>query len=174
MKTIRKGGLTMEKRVSDSDIYFLREAISCAKRNPLHPYGALITLDEKEVIYTSVNESHHNPLLHGEMSVLNKLFSGTYSSVSRNRLALYTTAEPCPMCASAIYWANINKVVYGSSIPFLHNLFNRQITIRAKDIFDKTPSHYKIELIGSVLESECDELFMHSLTLKEDGRGAAT
>ena len=52
MKTIRNRGLTMEKRVSDSDIYFLREAISCAKKNPLHPYGALITLDEKKGFIT--------------------------------------------------------------------------------------------------------------------------
>ncbi|OCH99050.1 tRNA-specific adenosine deaminase [Legionella jamestowniensis] len=147
--------------------HFMAKTIEIAKANPATPYGAIIVYDDKEILLESVNSAHNNPLMHGELSVLYRLFDNGFHG-DRGKLSLYTTAEPCPMCAAAIYWAMIPKVVYGSSIPFLHELFGRQIHIRAKDVLSKTPRFYDCELISGINEDECNILFMTAKKLREE------
>lgn len=146
---------------------FMNEAIKTASSNPIAPYGAIIVYDDRKIILRSVNSAHHNPIMHGELSLIHSLFSDQSVKKDVNKLSLYTTAEPCPMCAAAIYWANIPKVVYGSSIPFLHDLFGRQIQVRAEDIFSNAPNFYTCELIGGILEEECNQLFFQAKHLRE-------
>ena len=50
------------------------------------------------------------------------------------QLEIYTTAEPCSMCMSAIAWSGFGKVVWGTSIPFLVSQGIRQIDVRAATI----------------------------------------
>jgi len=71
---------------------------------------------------------------------------------------LYTTAEPCPMCQSAIAWAGISNVYYGTSIPYLQQRNWWQINIRALEVAAQTPFR-QCRVIGGVLESECNALF---------------
>ncbi len=104
-------------------------------------------------------------LMHGELSVIHRLFSNGFDG-DRSKLRLYSTAEPCPMCAAAAYWAMIPKIVYGSSISFLHDLFGRQIQIGAKEILSNTPSFYEVELVGGVMEGECNDLFLKAKQLQ--------
>ena len=137
------------------------ETIKAASNNLAAPYAAIIVYDDSDILARSFNRAHKNPLMHGELSVINDLFNNGFSG-DRNKLSLYTTAEPCTMCASAIYWSMIPKVVYGSSIPFLNDLFGRQITIRAEEIFSKTPDFYKCHLIGGIMEDECNNLFTNA------------
>ena len=155
----------MNKTVYD----FMAATIDIARANPMAPYGAMIVYDDKEILLTSVNSAHNHPLMHGELSVINDLFnSGFNQDVSK--LSLYTTAEPCPMCAAAIYWAMIPKVIYGTSIAFLHELFGRQIQVNAKDILSKTPDFYNCHLVGGIMEEECDQLFITAKKLREGAR----
>jgi tRNA(adenine34) deaminase len=112
--------------------HFMQKTIQMASHNPRAPYASIIVYDNQDVLCQSVNDAHHHPLMHGELSAIYALFFEGFNG-DLSKLALYTTAEPCPMCASAIYWANIPKIIYGTSIPFLHNLFNRQIQIRAQE-----------------------------------------
>lgn len=147
-------------------IEFMKKTIEIAKLNPSAPYGAIIVYDNQEILFKSVNSSHLNPIMHGELSVINNLFDSGFNK-DRNKLSLYTTAEPCPMCASAIYWAMIPKVIYGSSIPFLNDLFGRQINIRAAEIFSSTPKFYQCNLIERVMEKECNQLFIDAKNLNQ-------
>lgn len=151
----------MDKYIND----FMAATIEIAASNPIAPYGAIIVYDDKEILLKSVNSAHHHPLMHGELSVIHTLFSNGFDG-DRNKLSLYTTAEPCPMCAAAIYWAMIPKVVYGSSIAFLHELFGRQIQVGAEEILSKTPDFYSCHLIGGVMEDECDNLFTNAKKLR--------
>lgn len=105
-------------------------------------------------------------LMHGELSVIHTLFNNGFDGGS-SKLSIYTTAEPCPMCAAAIYWAMIPKVIYGTSIPFLHELFGRQIQVGAEEIFSKTPEFYQCHLIGGVMQKECDQLFVEAKRLRD-------
>lgn len=152
----------MDKHIYD----FMAATIEVAAENPIAPYGAIIVYDDKEILLKSVNSAHHHPLMHGELSVIHTLFSNGFDGDVR-KLSLYTTAEPCPMCAAAIYWAMIPKVVYGSSIAFLHDLFGRQIQVGAETILSKTPDFYNCHLIGGVMETECNQLFVEAKRLRE-------
>ena len=129
------------------------------------PYGSIIVYNDKEILLKSVNSAHSNPLMHGELSVINTLFNNGFNG-DVTKLSLYTTAEPCPMCAAAIYWAMIPKVVYGSSIAFLHELFGRQIQVGAEEILSKTPDFYSCQLIGGVMLDECNQLFIAAKKLR--------
>jgi tRNA(Arg) A34 adenosine deaminase TadA len=165
MKTIsRQKSETMNEYIYD----FMTATIEIAASNPIAPYGSIIVYDNKEILLKSVNTAHHHPLMHGELSVIHTLFSDGFSD-DVNKLSLYTTAEPCPMCAAAIYWAMRPKVIYGTSITFLHELFGRQIQIGAKEVLLKTPSFYSCNLIGGVMEKECNSLFIEAKRLRTNG-----
>lgn len=150
----------MNTKITPSiNIEFMRDTIKIAMQNPVAPYGTIIVYDGLEILISSVNESNNNPLMHGELAAIHKLFENGFQG-DRNKLSLYTTAEPCPMCASAIYWSGIPNVIFGSSIPFLNKLFGRQINIRAAEIFANAPNFYTCSLIGGIMENECNNLFI--------------
>lgn len=150
----------------DKTLYdFMSATIEVAASNPTAPYGAIIVYDNKDILLKSVNSTQNHPLMHGELSVIHTLFNNGFNG-DCSKLSLYTTAEPCPMCAAAIYWAMIPKVVYGSSIAFLHELFGRQIQLSAEEIFSKTPDFYNVNLIGGVMEEECNQLFSAAKKLR--------
>lgn len=145
---------------------FMSKAVHIGSSNPRAPYGAVLVYNDTDVLLTSVNSTQNNPLMHGELSVIYNLFNDGFKGDIK-KLSLYTTAEPCPMCAAAIYWAMIPKVVYGTSISFLHHLFGRQIQISAKEVLSKTPDFYHCDLIGGILENECNSLFIEAKRLRE-------
>jgi tRNA(Arg) A34 adenosine deaminase TadA len=62
------------------------------------------------------------------------------------------------MCQSAVLWAGIATVVYGTSIPTLRALGWPQIDLRAEEVVRRAPFR-TCRLIGGVCESECDALF---------------
>lgn len=75
-------------------------------------------------------------------------------------LTLYTNAESCPMCASAIRWAGFKEYVYGTSIDTLVEKGWRQIRIGSRDVFSRSSSlPHQTRLIGAVLENETDVFF---------------
>lgn len=63
----------------------------------------------------------------------------------------------CPMRAAACCWAEVRRIVYGVSIPWLAKRGWRQIALRATDVF--AAARQPVELAGSVLEDECARLF---------------
>jgi tRNA(Arg) A34 adenosine deaminase TadA len=152
----------MIKNIND----FMLHTIKVAEQNPMAPYGAIIVYDDIEILLESVNSTDNNPLMHGELSVIHRLFENGFEG-EPNKLSLYTTAEPCPMCASAIYWSMIPKIFYGSSIPFLDDLFGRQIRIRAAEVFSNTPDFYSCDLNGGILENECNDLFLKAKKIRD-------
>lgn len=151
----------MDKYIFD----FMAATIEIAASNSIAPFGAIIVYDNKDILLKSVNSAHHHPLMHGELSVIHTLFNNGFNG-DVSKLSLYTTAEPCPMCAAAIYWAMIPKVIYGTSILFLHELFGRQIQISAGEVFSKTPDFYSCHLIGGVMEDKCNQLFIEAKKLR--------
>ena len=71
---------------------------------------------------------------------------------------LYTTGEPCPMCMSAIVWAGVGGVVWGTSIEQLRQFGINQILVPATTVIGASP-FYQGGILGHVLQAETDALF---------------
>ena len=138
--------------------FFMRRAIELALNVPNVPFGALIiNRDTNEILAEGWNKTNINPTWHGEIDAINQLVL-RQESLDASKLVLYTTAEPCPMCQAAILWAGIGMVVFGTSIRFLQNNGWHQIDIHADEVVRRSP-HWSCELIGGVLEKDCNALF---------------
>ncbi len=123
------------------------------------PFGAVI-VDRRsgDVVCRGGNESHTgNRILHGEIVAITNC-AAIRPAVDWEHLSLYTTAEPCPMCASAIVWSQIPEVIYGTSITTLVQLGLNQIHLTSPAIAAAAP-FYAGAIIGGILETETDEVF---------------
>ena len=137
---------------------YIRRAIELAGNVPELPFGAVIVdQTSNNILAEGWNKSSVNPTWHGEIDAINQMAESVRDWKER-RLALYTTAEPCPMCQGAIHWTGIDTVVFGSSIRFLQQLGWKQIDILAQAVADRTPFH-DCTVIGGILEDECNALF---------------
>lgn len=99
---------------------FMKEAIREAEKgiDNSHggPFGSVIVKDNK-IIARGHNEviKNNDPTCHGEMQAIRKACK-KLKTFDLSGCEIYTTGEPCPMCLSAILWANISKVYYGCNI----------------------------------------------------------
>lgn len=139
-------------------IPYMERAIEIARSNPRHPFGAIL-VDSKSgaIVSEGINRSEFNPIWHGEIVAIES--AGRFAErFSWQNLRLYSTAEPCPMCQSAILWSGIGHVFYGTSIPQLVEMGWRQPDLRASDVIDGW-QHTSCDLTGGLLEDRCTALF---------------
>jgi tRNA(adenine34) deaminase len=140
---------------------FMRLAITKGMVNPSFPFGTVIVrASDLTVMASGVNTTRRNPTFHGEIDAIND-YVRQYGSEGWDRMILYTTGEPCPMCMSAIVWAGVGAVVFGTSIATLARIGFRQIDIGAASVARAAP-FYRGSLVGAVLASETDRLFAAS------------
>lgn len=136
----------------------MRVAFAVAKANAFYPFGAVIIgAADRAVLAEGVNNSKTNPILHGEIVAINNYVT-RHANQGWSEGILYTTGEPCPMCMSAIVWAGIGGVVYGSSISTLAQAGIAQIMIDAGTVRAAAP-FYRGQIMGGVLRAETDALF---------------
>lgn len=97
--------------------FYLRRAIEIsrqARREGNTPFGALLVDSSGEIIMEQPNIEITEKICTGHAEcTLAARASHQYTKEFLWGCTLYTTAEPCAMCAGAIYWANIGRVVYG-------------------------------------------------------------
>jgi len=137
---------------------FMRRAITLALKTPELPFGAVIVnRTTGEIVAEGYNQSALNPTFHGEIVAINRC-AELHHPADWSEFDLYTTAEPCPMCQSAIIWAGIACVYYGTSIPYLQKHNWRQINIRASTVIAQT-AFRNSAVVGGILEAECNTLF---------------
>ena len=120
------------------------------------PFGCVIVRDG-EIVGQGHNEvvKRHDPTCHGEIMAIRNACEklGTHDLKG---CQLYTTAEPCPMCAGAIMWANIQKVYYGCNI----NDTDR-IGFRDKVFYEAPP-----DISEELHREECIEVFAEYQSIK--------
>jgi tRNA(adenine34) deaminase len=139
--------------------HFMRRAIDVAQRNRDAPFGAiLVDRDIGEILAEGVNDARRNPILHGEIAAILRCVEAQPGAVW-SRLALYTTAEPCPMCSSAILWAGIPHLIFGTSANTLRRLGRPHIRIGAEEVAQRSTLG-NLVITGGVLEKECDALYV--------------
>lgn len=138
---------------------YMHRAISLGRMAPQRPFGALL-VDRITgvVIAEGFNRTNEHPLWHGEIDAINRCIADR-PGVDWGKLLLYSTAEPCPMCMSALAWVGVAGVVFGSSIEFLSKQSWWQIEIPAAYVAEKTLFR-TCEVLGGILEADCNELFL--------------
>ena len=111
------------------------------------PIGAVIVCRDTIIARAHNLVEHLNDVTaHAEMQAITAA-AGTLGGKYLNDCTLYVTVEPCPMCAGAIGWAQIPRVVYGASDEK-----------RGYRRFAPNVLHPKATAIGGVLEEECRTL----------------
>jgi tRNA(Arg) A34 adenosine deaminase TadA len=136
----------------------MRLAIAEARGNPAFPFGAVILrAADRHVMATGVNKGRANPTFHGEIVAIND-YVARHGNRGWDEAILYTTGEPCPMCMSAMVWAAMGGVVWGTSVEQLRQFGINQILIPATTVIGASP-FYHGEILGHVLQAETDALF---------------
>lgn len=137
---------------------FMRQALAQARKNEAAPFGAVIVeREDGRVLAAAVNASHESPILHGETAAIDRC-ARDHLDVRWKGTTLYTTAEPCPMCAAAIAWTGIDEVVIGTSIDTIARLGMDQIRLACADVLRAAP-FYRGRLVTGVLCEETDRLY---------------
>ena len=147
---------------------FMRLAIEQARRNPEWPFGAVI-VDTRTgaVLGSGVNAGADSPVLHGEVVAMND-FVRRHGNPGWADTTLYTTGEPCSMCMSAMAWANLRRVVCGSSIDEIRRTDINQIALSAREEAASARSFYTPELLlGGVLADHTNRLFQEARRLRQ-------
>ena len=101
-----------------TDEYFMKKALQEAEMafdKDEIPVGAIIVIDNKIIARShNLTELLHDVTAHAEMQSITaaaNFLGGKYLM----GCTLYVTLEPCQMCAGALYWSQISKIVYGAS-----------------------------------------------------------
>ena len=126
------------------------------KNNDFIPYGAAI-YDENNTCLVSVTGNAQTPINHAEINAIQKC-AVAFPNAKWNTLTLYSTGEPCCMCAAACCWSNLKEVIYATDIPFMIELWGIESTIRAEDIIKSYPK--QPTLIEHVCKHESDKMFL--------------
>jgi tRNA(Arg) A34 adenosine deaminase TadA len=140
---------------------FLRRSFAVAQRargHGNHPFGAILVSAAGEVLIETENGFLPDRDMTGHAERL--LATQASKQFGRDVLAsatLYSSAEPCAMCAGAIYWAGIGRVVYGLSERRLKELTgdhaeNPTLDLPCRAVF--AAGQRKVEVIGPMLEAE--------------------
>ena len=132
-----------------TDEYFMKKALQEAEmafEKDEIPVGALIVIDNKVIARGhNLTEMLNDVTAHAEMQAITaaaNFLGGKYLT----GCTLYVTLEPCQMCAGALYWSQISKIVYGASDE------NRGFTTMG------TQLHPKTTVVRGVLSNEASEL----------------
>ncbi|MFI2238651.1 nucleoside deaminase [Streptomyces chrestomyceticus] len=146
---------------------FMMSAIEQARRNPAYPFGAVIVRTfTGEVLARGVNSSAEHPVLHGEVVAMTD-YVRRHGNRGWSETTLYTTGEPCPICASAAVWAGVRRVVWGSSIEEIERTGIGQIGLPLREVVSRARAFYTPDLLlGGVLRGRTNRLFREAQRLR--------
>lgn len=145
--------------------FFLRRAFAVARQaraKQNHPFGAILVGAEGRELLSCENGYWPDRDMTGHAErLLATLASRTLEPGMLARCSLYSSAEPCAMCAGAIYWVGIGRVVYGLSERRLRSITgnhaeNPTLDLPCRTIF--AAGQRSTQVIGPILEEEAAAL----------------
>jgi tRNA(Arg) A34 adenosine deaminase TadA len=151
--------------LADADAHFLRLSFAAARRavtHGNHPFGAVLVDAQRNVLLEA--ENGYMPARDGTAHAERLLATKACTTFAADVLAtatLYSSAEPCAMCAGAIYWASIGRVVYGLSEARLRGVTgnhpeNPTLDLPCRDVFRS--GQRATQVVGPLLEDEAEAL----------------
>lgn len=152
----------MQATPSDRDLHYLRRAIALSvesKAGGRHPFGALIVDDGGDVLAAAGNAfgwPGGDATGHAELIAVREA-SRRFPPQRLAQATLYSSAEPCAMCAGAVYWSGIARLVYALSEARLLALTgshpeNPTLALPCREVFAR--GQRPILVLGPVLEDE--------------------
>lgn len=135
-----------------NDEYYMQIALSEAKEAFLKdeiPIGAVVVANDRIIAKThNLTEHLHDVTAHAEMQAITAAANAIGGKYLKN-CTLYLTIEPCQMCAGALYWSQISKIVVGARDN------KRGFETMGGQL------HPKTEVIYGVMEDECKQLMLN-------------
>jgi tRNA(Arg) A34 adenosine deaminase TadA len=147
-------------RVTDDDRCLLAaiELAGKARDNGNHPFGALLVDADGNVVVESENTVVTGPdrTGHAETNVM-RAATERFDSEFLQGCTLYTSCEPCAMCAGAIFWGNVRRVVFALSEDDLRGIAgsnpeNAMLDIPCREVFAR--GNHEIEVSGPHLQEQ--------------------
>ena len=132
------------------DILFMKEALKEAHKaleKDEVPIGAVVVCAGKVIARAyNLTETLNDATAHAEMQAIT-MATSTIGGKYLDKCTLYVTVEPCPMCAAALAWSQIKRVVYGAPD-----------SKRGYSKFTPSLMHPKTEVVGGILADECGKI----------------
>lgn len=135
---------------SSADERFMREALREAQKAGQQgeiPIGAVVVCRNTIIARShNLNETLSDPTAHAEMQAITMAthhLGGKYLT----GCTLYVTIEPCPMCAAALNWAQVSRIVFGAADPK-----------RGYSLFSPPLLHPRTQISSGILAEECGKL----------------
>jgi tRNA(adenine34) deaminase len=150
--------------MTENDLRYLRYAIMIADRAREHgspPFGAVLVSSRGWILSEGENTqgATSDCTCHAETNLLHEA-TRRYSRKLLVHSTMYTSAEPCPMCAGAIFWSGVGRVVFGLSSEHLFALTHN----KAEHLFEHCADvlangTHQVEVCGPMIESEAESVF---------------
>ncbi len=148
--------------VTEQDLVFLRRAIELAREaraDGRHPFGSLVVNEHGETVVEALNNAvrpRGEPTQHAEMVACSKA-ARLRSEAELAKCTLYTSTEPCAMCAGGIYWTGIGRVVFALAETGLlkytgNDKENPTLDLPCREVFAR--GQRPIVVAGPLLEDE--------------------
>jgi tRNA(Arg) A34 adenosine deaminase TadA len=150
---------------AERDEFFLRRSFDVARRaltHGNHPFGAIL-VDRKHTVLLEAENGYmpsHDGTAHAERLLASQACTTLSPDILKDA-TLYSSAEPCAMCAGAIYWAGIGRLVYGLSEHRLRAVTgnhpeNPTLDLPCRAVF--ASGQRATEVVGPLLEDEAEAL----------------
>ncbi len=130
-----------------------------------HPFGALLVTPDGEVLLASENSvvTQGSATAHAELNLMQAATRGWEPALLKT-CTVYTSGEPCPMCAGAIVWGNVRRVVFGLGLDGIYAAISAGgidpdapgLALPSREVFASAP--WPVTVIGPALEDEAREV----------------
>jgi tRNA(Arg) A34 adenosine deaminase TadA len=153
--------------MNDIKVEHLQLAISVAwqaRRHGNHPFGAVLVDEQDQVVLQAENSvtTGQDCTGHAETNLV-RLACQRFSPEQLARCTLYTSTEPCAMCAGAIYWSQIGRVVYALSEVDLYAIIGpspEHLLLPCREVFAR--SGRQVEVHGPIAALETEARAVHA------------
>lgn len=146
--------------MNEKEDQFLRASFDlawAARQKGNHPFGAVLVDGQGQVVLGGENTvvTASDATGHAETNLVRQA-TARYDAEFLGQCTLYASTEPCPMCAAAIFWAGIRRVVFGLSQARLYAMGSDEnaprLILSCREVFSR--GNLALEVEGPLLEDE--------------------
>ena len=142
-----------------NDNIFMKLAIKEARKNFKSlsggPFGACIVRDRRVIAVSRNTVLKNDATCHAEINAI-RIASRKLKTYDLSDCVIYSTTEPCPMCFSAIHWARIKRIIYGTKTADAKIAGFNELNISTAKLASLGKS--RVKLAAGLLTKECAKL----------------